>query len=151
MMPAKPDLEAGVGPLTTDNCLLDGRVRLFQPADGYRIAIDPVLLAAAIPVRADEHVFDLGAGVGGATLCLMAREGRCRVTGIEVQPEIADLARQNVARNGFADQVTIIETAVRDFGPELVGVADHVMANPPYLPPERAAPSRIARTKQRLK
>jgi len=142
MMPAKSDQEAGVASQITDNCLLDGRVRLFQPSEGYRIAIDPVLLAAAVPVRAGEHVVDLGAGVGGATLCLMARQGRCQVTGIELQPEYADLARQNAARNGFANQVTILERSVQDIAPEYAGMADHVMANPPYLPPGRAAPLR---------
>ncbi len=66
------------------------------------------------------------------------------MTGIELQSDYADLARQNAARNGFAHQITIMERAVQDIGSEFAGVADHVMANPPYLPPGRAAPSHRA-------
>lgn len=144
MMPAKLEPTAEGGASITDNCLLDGRVRLYQPARGYRIAIDPVLLAAAIPVKPGEHVVDLGAGVGGATFCLLARQSQCRVTAVEVQSVLADLAHQNALRNGFAEQMKIIERSFQDLGPDLVGSADHVMANPPYLPLDRAAPSRRA-------
>ena len=35
--------------------LLGGRVALVQPATGYRAAIDPVLLAAAVDAGAGEH------------------------------------------------------------------------------------------------
>jgi tRNA1(Val) A37 N6-methylase TrmN6 len=45
---------------TTQDLLLGGRVRLEQPAEGLRAAIDAVLLAAAIPARAPEAVLELG-------------------------------------------------------------------------------------------
>ena len=38
-------------PGATEDALLGGRVVLRQPAAGYRAAIDPVLLAAAVPAR----------------------------------------------------------------------------------------------------
>ena len=60
----------------TDDRLLDGRVRLRQPAQGYRVAIDPVLLAAAVPARAGDRVLDAGCGTGAATLCLASRVRR---------------------------------------------------------------------------
>ena len=51
----------------TENGLLGGRVRLLQPARGYRVAVDAVLLAAAVDARSGQHILDLGAGVGAAT------------------------------------------------------------------------------------
>lgn len=141
-MLAKSDPGPGARPPTTDDQLLGGRIRLSQPAEGYRIAIDPVLLAAAIPVRPGDHVVDLGTGVGAAALCVLTRLAECRVTGIEVQPDMADLARRNMARNNFTERATILERAIQDLGPDFDRMADHVMANPPYLPPGRAAPSR---------
>ena len=57
----------------TEDKLLDGRVTLLQPRKGYRVAIDPVLLAAAVPARLGDHVLDLGSGTGAASLCLAAR------------------------------------------------------------------------------
>ena len=54
----------------TEDMLLDGRVKLAQPVDGLRTAIDAVLLAASVPVKAGQHVLDLGCGAGAVSLCL---------------------------------------------------------------------------------
>ncbi len=64
---------APIGDDLTEDQFLSGRLTLRQPAQGYRAAIDPVILAAAIPARADETALDLGAGVGTAGLCLLTR------------------------------------------------------------------------------
>ena len=62
--------------LTSDGCLLDGRVRYAQPAsgsDGYRTGIEPVLLAASIPAQAGQRVLEAGVGAGAGLICLAAR------------------------------------------------------------------------------
>lgn len=123
-------------PAGEEDRLLGGRVRLAQPDRGYRAAVDPVLLAAAVPAREGEHVLDLGAGVGAASLCLAARVAGCRVTGIELQPELADLAARNAEASGLGDRVRVVRGDLLAPPPELAGLAgrfDHVMANPPYL------------------
>ena len=56
----------------SEDALLGGRVILRQPTEGYRVAIDPVLLAAAIPAGPGDMVLDVGSGVGAAALCLAA-------------------------------------------------------------------------------
>ena len=126
---------------TTLDGLLDGRVRFSQPTDGYRVAMDAVMLAAAVPARARDHVVDLGAGAGAASLCLAARLADCRITAIEVDPIAARLARDNAALNDAAGRITVIEAAIETVTADHLGTVDHVMANPPYLPPSRAAPS----------
>lgn len=116
--------------------LLGGRIRLVQPERGYRAAVDPVLLAAAVPAGAGEHVLDLGAGVGAASLCLAARVPGCRVTGIELQPDLAALAAGNAEASGLAGRVRVLRGDLLAPPPELAALAgrfDHVMANPPYL------------------
>lgn len=117
---------------TSDDSLLAGRVLLRQPACGYRAAIDPVLLAAAVPALPGETVLDLGCGAGAATLCLAARLPGCRILGIELDPETAALAAGNAARNGFADRVEIraADLAQRS---ALPGGIDRAMMNPPFL------------------
>src|SRR5512139_3877326 len=67
----------------TDDRLLGGRVRLQQPASGFRAAIDPVLLAAAVPAGEGDIVLDVGCGTGAAALCLATRVEAAHVTGIE--------------------------------------------------------------------
>ena len=117
--------------------LLGGKVELRQPSDGYRAAIDPVLLAAATPAISGT-VLDVGAGGGAAALCYATRGPGARVTGLELQPELATLAMENAARNGLADRVTFFQGDLLD-PPEGVAEAsfDHIMSNPPYLPPDR--------------
>jgi tRNA1(Val) A37 N6-methylase TrmN6 len=119
--------------------LLDGRVRLRQLREGYRAAIDPVLLAAAVAAEPGERVADLGCGVGAALLCLAARCPGVAVTGVERDPVLAGLARENLGLNGLAGRAMIAEGSVAD--PIPGGPFDRVMVNPPFLPPGRGRAS----------
>ena len=117
----------------TENGLLGGRVRLLQPARGYRVAVDAVLLAAAVDARSGQHILDLGAGVGAVGLCLAARVPDCSVVGIELQPELAALATRNATLNAAGDRLrTIVHDLAKPLPPDL-GAFDHVVTNPPYL------------------
>jgi tRNA1(Val) A37 N6-methylase TrmN6 len=117
----------------TDDKFLMGRLRLLQPARGYRAATDPVLLAAACPAVAGESVLDLGCGVGAAALCLGARVPGVVLAGLEVQAGYADLARRNADRNAVAMEV--VTGDLTDMPRVLRRDFDHVIANPPYYAP----------------
>lgn len=122
----------------TDDTLLDGRVRLRQPRRGYRAAVDPVLLAAFVPVAPGARVLDLGCGAGAAALCLAARVPGLDLHGLELQPAYAALARANAAANATA--LTVHEGDVRRPPPALRAVSfDAVLANPPFHDPASAA------------
>jgi tRNA1(Val) A37 N6-methylase TrmN6 len=114
--------------------LLGGRVTLLQPVKGYRAAIDPVFLAAAVPAKAEETVLDVGVGVGAAALCLAARVADARVAGIELRRELVRLAVRNAEANGLARRVDFmvgdLVKAPRRLAP---GSFHHVMANPPFI------------------
>lgn len=110
--------------------LLDGRVKVAQPADGYRVAVDAVLLAAAVDAAQGAAVLDLGCGVGSVALCLAWRRPDLRITGLDREPVFAATARTNAERNGFADRLKIIEADLRAPLPQKF---DHVAINPPYL------------------
>jgi tRNA1Val (adenine37-N6)-methyltransferase len=118
--------------LTTDDHLFGGRVTYRQPATGFRSGIEPVLLAASIPARPNEHVLEAGTGSGAALLCLSARVPGVRATGVEFDPAMADLAATNASANGFGGIEVIADRIETTVFPHRF---DHALANPPYHPP----------------
>ncbi|HEY8015586.1 MAG TPA: methyltransferase, partial [Dongiaceae bacterium] len=132
-----------MGDITEDR-LLDGKLLLRQPEEGYRAAIDPVLMAASVAANDGEMVLDLGSGVGAASLCLAARVPGCRVFGLEMQPNLVTLARQNIEINGFTGRVESMIGTLQAPPPRLApGSFHHVMTNPPFNAGE-GTPSGIA-------
>lgn len=118
--------------------LLGGRLALFQPAEGHRAGTDAVLLGAAAAIGEGETFIDVGAGVGTAGLILALR---CRTaTGLllEADATTAEFARRNIAVNGLADRVDVVEADLFARGadrPEALRPerADLVLTNPPFF------------------
>lgn len=115
--------------LTTQGWLLDGRVRYAQPADGYRTGIEPVLLAASVPAQVGQRVLEAGTGAGAGLLCLAARVPGVLGVGVEVDPEMAELAGQNIAANGI-DGVAIANADIGGWRDDRT--FDHAFSNPPW-------------------
>ena len=126
---------------TTRDTILGGRVTILQPARGYRAAIDPVLLAAAVPARPGEAVLDAGSGSGAASPALAQRLGGVSVTGLEAQGALVTMAQGSARENGLDGRVRFLEGDLLSPPEELTtGVFDHVMANPPYMAAGRGNP-----------
>lgn len=131
----------------TDDTLLDGRVRLRQPADGYRVAIDPVLLAAFTPAQAGDRVLDVGCGTGAAMFCLAARVPGVDVTGLELQPDLAKLATQSIALNNFSTRARVMEGDLAALSDLICAQPfDLVITNPPFVADGSASPDRSVKT-----
>nr|WP_255568583.1 methyltransferase domain-containing protein [Neoroseomonas alba] len=113
--------------------MLDGRVRLRQPAKGFRAGLDAVLLAAFVPARPGEHVLEAGCGSGAAFLCLAARVPGLRVAAVERDPAMAALAATNARANAVDARVTEGDVVDRVLARRLAP-CDHAFANPPYWP-----------------
>lgn len=124
---------------TRIDSFLGGRLRLEQPARGYRSGADAVMLAAACPAQAGQSVLELGCGAGVASLCLGWRVPGARLTGLEQQADYADLARRNAVANGRAFEVLTGDLAAPP-PPLRAQSFDHVIMNPPYFLGGTAAP-----------
>ncbi len=132
----------------TDDAFLGGRVRVLQPRRGHRSGLEAVMIAAACPARAGETVLDLGSGAGAAALCLLARVPDSRAILVEADPDMAELAEENLRRNGLAGRAEVHRLAIGEAGlPEgLNAAADHAISNPPFRDParHRSSPDRAA-------
>ncbi len=113
--------------------LLGGKVTLEQPKQGYRAAIDPVLLAASVPARRGQKVLDLGCGAGAAMFCLAARVSGLSITGVELQPEYLNCAKANSVHNDELGTFALLQGDARKLPRGIVANSfDHVIANPPF-------------------
>ena len=122
----------------TDACttesLFQGAMRIRQYKQGYRYAIDPVLLAHFVRPADDHSVIDLGTGSGIIPLILAHRFPGIMITGIEIQKSLADLAKENILINGLNDRVTIIHSDMSELMGSIPGTqADLVLSNPPFI------------------
>lgn len=142
----------------TDDAFLGGRLRLLQPARGYRAGLDAVMLAAAVPARSGERIVEAGCGVGAAALCLAARVDGVAVLGLDIDAGAVALAGDNAARNGLAGRAAFAACDLARPGPALraLGLAqgsfDHAFANPPFFARGQAQPPRdAARARARLR
>src|SRR5438477_10076232 len=120
-------------PIFTEDRLLGGRIRRTQLAMGYRVAMDPVFLAAAVPAEPHQLVLDVGCGAGAAMLCLAARVPHLRVVGLEMQRDLVRLAGDNVILNGLEARISVMIGDLLQPPPRLSpGAFDRVMANAPF-------------------
>lgn len=115
----------------TEDAILDGRVRFRQPAQGYRVNIDTVLLAAAIEARAGARLMEAGCGVGAALIAVAVRSENTHLLGIERDQNIAAIAGENVAMNAMSDRIEIVTGDALDKRANW-GVFDGVFVNPPF-------------------
>ncbi len=117
----------------TEDTFFNGRIKVFQHRKGYRFSIDAVLLAAFSAPEAGDRIVDLGTGCGIIPLILGHRHLSASIAGIEIQPELAALAVQNVEANGLIERVTIICGDMRFLSiQDVSGPVDLVISNPPY-------------------
>jgi len=107
-----------------------GRVRVFQKKRGYRFSVDAPLLADFVRTRKADDILDIGTGSGIISLLLSLKPFR-RITALEIQKGLADIARRNVALNGLGRRIEVIQTDFRDYDPGLR--FDLIISNPPYI------------------
>ena len=115
---------------TTDD-FLGGKVRLQQDKDGLRATSDSVLVAAAVMARPGDTILDVGTGNGVIPMCLNARVPDLKITGLDCQADLLDLAHRNALANTC------------HFSPVLADIGQcpspihgkqyhHVVSNPPF-------------------
>lgn len=117
----------------TVESLFGGRLKILQKKKGYRYTIDSVLLAHFVEPKKGERILELGAGCGVISLLLAFRNPGVRVTGLELQADLADMAGRSISMNCLEGRVNIIQGDVRNTAELLESRSqDVVVFNPPY-------------------
>jgi len=107
-------------------------LRIIQNPSAFCFGTDAVLLSSFAVIHKGDTVVDFCTGTGIIPILLAGREKAHRITGIEIQKDIADMAKRSVELNALTDMVDIIEGDVRQAPAILNGVCDVVTVNPPY-------------------
>ncbi|HWI50645.1 MAG TPA: tRNA1(Val) (adenine(37)-N6)-methyltransferase [Symbiobacteriaceae bacterium] len=117
-----------------------GGLRIIQHPERFPFAMDPVLLAHFVTVRQRSRILDLGTGCGIIPLLFSALHSTAQITGLELQPETADMAARSVALNGLTERIRIDCGDYRQVA-QLYGHGkfDLVTLNPPYREPGTGA------------
>ena len=118
----------------TFDTLFGGKVKVIQEKNGYRFSIDAFLLAGFVCLRRGDRVIDLGTGVGIIPLILGTRgEDAEQIVGVEIQKQLAELAKRNVLINGLEDLITIYHGDFKGLNDAFAPSSfDVLVTNPPY-------------------
>ena len=116
--------------------LEDKGLKIIQAWDSYRFSVDSILLLNFIRLKNYENVIDLGTGSGIIPLLLFAKRKGLSIYGIEIQKDLADMARRSVELNKLQNDITIIQEDFRNLKNIFKNQQfDIVVSNPPYLSP----------------
>ena len=123
-----PHLTTGI----VENSLLGGRVRLRQPAKGYRAGMDSALLAAAVAGKPGERLIEAGCGAGGALMQIATRQPEMALVGLERDADMAELARDNAVLNSAPAKILTGDVA-SGFRALDLPPFDWAVSNPPFF------------------
>ena len=108
--------------------------QIIQNKEKFCFGMDAVLRSGFAKVKEGEKVLDIGTGTGIIPILLAAKTPGQHFTGLEIQPESADMARRSVALNHLEEKISIVEGDVRE-ADQLFSAAsfDVITSNPPYM------------------
>ena len=115
-------------------------MKIIQNKDGFCFGIDSVLLSDfAKEIKSGAKCVDLGTGTGILGILLCAKTNLSQIYGIEIQKEVAEMARRSIKLNGLEDRFKIINIDIKEIVDKKSNVDnleknsfDFVITNPPY-------------------
>lgn len=108
--------------------------KIIQDKGRFCFGMDAVLLSGFARVKPGEKVLDLGTGTGIIPILLEAKTDGEHFTGLEIQPESADMASRSVACNDLQDKIDIVVGDIKDASQRFGASSfDVITTNPPYM------------------
>lgn len=115
-----------------DDLDLNG-LKIMQDTDMFCFGVDAVMLANFAYCAEGAKVVDLCTGNGIIPILLSAKIPADKIIGVEIQKEVADLAKENIEINKLQEKVEILNEDLKKVY-EILGKSkfDVVTCNPPY-------------------
>jgi len=112
----------------------DKGLKIIQASDSYRFSVDSIFLLNFIRVKNYEKIIDLGTGSGIIPLLLFGKRKGLSIYGIEIQKNLADMARKSIELNKLQNHITIIQEDLKNIKDVFKNQQfDVVVSNPPYI------------------
>lgn len=110
-------------------------LKIIQNEKGFCFGIDSVLLSDfAKGIKKNSTVVDIGTGTGIISILLSAKIDAKKFYGIEIQEDVANMARRSVSLNNLEDKIEILNTNIKDIFEYLEpNKIDAIVTNPPYM------------------
>lgn len=110
-------------------------LKIIQNKEGFCFGIDSVLLSDfAKNIKKDSVVVDIGTGTGIISILLSKKAEIKKIYGIEIQEEVADMAKRSVKLNDLQDKIQIINKNIKNIFEEIEpNKIDAIVTNPPYM------------------
>lgn len=109
-------------------------LKIIQNKDGFCFGIDSILLSDfAKEIKKGSKVIDLGTGTGILGIMLCAKTELSKIIGVEIQKEVAQMAKRSIILNNLQNKFEIINENIKNLKSKLeIGTFDAVVTNPPY-------------------
>lgn len=112
-------------------------IKIYQNKKGYRFSVDALLLYSFVNLKHASAIADMGAGSGVIGLLLARKYQKSKVLLIELQDNLAKLAKKNILINNLEERVMVINTDIVQLKSQSLGIVtpnsfDLVVSNPPF-------------------
>lgn len=110
-------------------------LKIIQNTKGFCFGIDSVLLSDfAKGIKKNSTVVDIGTGTGIISILLSAKTDIKKIYGVEIQEDVANMAKRSVELNHLEDKIEIINTNIKNIFDFLEpNKIDSIVTNPPYM------------------
>ncbi len=106
-------------------------LKIIQNSDWFCFGIDSILLSGfATEIHNSSKIIDLGTGTGILPILLSEKIKKSEIVGVEVQKEVADMAKRSIELNNLESRIEIINKNIKEL--EYKEEFDAVVTNPPY-------------------
>ena len=109
-------------------------LKIIQNKNGFCFGIDSVILSDfAKNVKPNSNIMDLGTGTGILPILLSAKTEAKKIWGIEIQEDVANMAKRSVLLNKLEEKIEIINENILNLESKFEkNSIDVIVTNPPY-------------------